>query len=528
MTKEPNEHITKYLKWYISDECKNPRFAVLLKGGWGSGKTWFIGEFIKASDKESAKEKSFDSNSITDWWSLYKVRLVRKIKGDNDKDSAKGGLFDSNFIYLSLYGLDTIDDIRDLIFQELHPVMNHKGIKLGGQLAKSLLSNKLVGFVKIPKINLQDHLTNFGDRVIVFDDLERCNIPVEKVFGYINSFVEHESKKVVVIANDEEIESGLDKNKKKQDSKYHQIKEKVIGKTFKVDTDIPTVIESLVIKVAQSSKTTLLEKKDLLMEIFDLVKDKTPKNYKNYRAFSHVIRDFEYLWKKLDSKYTRHNELITEFLDIFMRLSYELQLGLIKEKDIKSIEAASTARMLSNMANRNKTEKEERVKGYEAIYAFFDRHPMITDNMLLTHELWTQILCETNIDIDKIHESLGNSIYFEAEERPEWLSLWFYRDLEDEHAEKVISLIVKELNAHSYDNIGEIFHIYGALLSRNKEGVNLPDELGNTPEEIEKHAKEYIDYLYAKDKLPKREDIAKQYLDGSYERFGYSSNELVS
>ena len=189
-------------------------------------------------------------------------------------------------------------------------------------------------------------------------------IPLEKVFGYINSFVEHQLKKVVVIANDNEIESGLPPKQSDHGSKYHRIKEKVIGKTFKVETEIPTVITSLIEGTAKDSTKFLLEKKDLLIEIFETVKEKTEKKEANYRAFSHVIRDFEYLWKKFDDKYKKHVEMMTDFIGIFMRIGYELQLGLIRDQDVGKIEGLRIARIFSKMSGD--TEKEE----YKAIQAF--------------------------------------------------------------------------------------------------------------------------------------------------------------
>ena len=53
---EKNQHIVNYLNWYIHSECENQNFAVLIKGGWGSGKTWFIKKFIEDYDNELKKE----------------------------------------------------------------------------------------------------------------------------------------------------------------------------------------------------------------------------------------------------------------------------------------------------------------------------------------------------------------------------------------------------------------------------------------------------------------------------------------
>lgn len=40
-----NKHIIEYLDYYIKSETIN--FAVLLKGTWGSGKTYFIKKLIE-------------------------------------------------------------------------------------------------------------------------------------------------------------------------------------------------------------------------------------------------------------------------------------------------------------------------------------------------------------------------------------------------------------------------------------------------------------------------------------------------
>ena len=41
--------------------------------------------------------------------------------------------------------------------------------------------------------------------ILIFDDLERCNCSINEILGYINSFVEHEKMKVIIVANQDEI-----------------------------------------------------------------------------------------------------------------------------------------------------------------------------------------------------------------------------------------------------------------------------------------------------------------------------------
>jgi len=73
--------------------------------------------------------------------------------------------------------------------------------------------------MKIPDLKPED-LLNTKDYILIFDDLERCSINIINLLGYINFFVEHQSYKVILIANEEELEKT---------EKYALIKEKLLN-----------------------------------------------------------------------------------------------------------------------------------------------------------------------------------------------------------------------------------------------------------------------------------------------------------
>jgi hypothetical protein len=79
--------------------------------------------------------------------------------------------------------------------------------------------------------------------VIVFDDVERCAIPICHLLGYINKFVEHGGFKVILVANENEI---LEREKADESNlnAYRRIKEKLIGKTFEIVPEIESALRT--------------------------------------------------------------------------------------------------------------------------------------------------------------------------------------------------------------------------------------------------------------------------------------------
>jgi hypothetical protein len=107
---------------------------------------------------------------------------------------------------------------------------NLKGIARLGSLGK-----KGVGAVlkKYTGIDIHDLDLKWGigekNTVICFDDLERCEMPMKEILGYINHFVEHCGSNVIVICNEDEV--GSDHDQARQ-SEYQKMKEKVVGSSI--------------------------------------------------------------------------------------------------------------------------------------------------------------------------------------------------------------------------------------------------------------------------------------------------------
>ena len=176
--------------------------------------------------------------------------------------------------------------------------------------------------------------------------MERCDCPINEVFGILNELVEHENTKVVIVANEKEVSDIIDtqcldwqyyitlddrvnwpkseynnskiygnKNSnsislnemerrrrllfpvKENDSNYKKIREKLIGVTLKYEPDIPLIISEIIesSNCDDSIKSILKMKKDNFEVIM--------KNFKhmNLRTFQFFISKMNYLLERLSS-----------------------------------------------------------------------------------------------------------------------------------------------------------------------------------------------------------------------------------
>ncbi|EFI7937242.1 hypothetical protein GYM27_002997, partial [Escherichia coli] len=175
-----NNHIIDNLNYYLN--TNTPEYAFMITGGWGAGKTHFIESFIKEYNKNAIDNQS--GNKI---------------------------------IKISLFGFKTTSSIDEMIFQSLHPLLGHRYTKLAGNILKGALKlgckidingdsksdvdiNASLDKIKFSEIFSTN--TDTGQIIIALDDLERTDIPLKEILGYVNYLVEISKVKVILIANE--------------------------------------------------------------------------------------------------------------------------------------------------------------------------------------------------------------------------------------------------------------------------------------------------------------------------------------
>ena len=383
---EPNKHIEKYFDYYFDGE-KNFEYAVLLNGAWGSGKTWFIKEYIQKQESKGKK-----------------------------------------VAYISLNGLSKTSDIDDEIFRCIHPKLASKGAKILGKVAKGALKaafrfdwdgdSKPDGqvSVSVPDIELPDYLKITSKFILVFDDLERCKLKIEEVLGYINYFVEQESIKTLIISNATEIQ---------QNEYFLKIKEKLVGATFNYTEDQDLAIQSILNEVLDGDlKTLITSNLELTKQIFNQV------GYQNLRSFKQTVFDFKRFYKKEFFEWNGNfeSEIFEKVLKAFLIISLENKKGRF-EKEILNFKLDE----LEPTADEKRKRALRHLSSFvgEDAQKFQKKYQMRLNEYIFSKNLWNQIL-NLNILNDEIINKELYEIYFRfKKDQPIWYKLWHYLDLKE-------------------------------------------------------------------------------------------------
>ncbi|MCR8709560.1 P-loop NTPase fold protein [Aliarcobacter butzleri] len=411
-----NKHIKEFLNYYIG--LPNPQYAVFLKGKWGSGKTHFINKFVNK-------------------------RTQNKIK----------------FIKISLFGLKDISEINYKILFNLININEDTFFNNSFSLvAKSLdsfgkklnLSAKDIPIEKI--INKLKY-----ELIFIFDDLERTNMSLSDVLGYINNFVEHQSYKVILIANEEELEKT---------EKYTQIKAKLIGKTFEFISDANSAYDTFLGELENENKINeniLKKEKVNILELFE----KSQSN--NLRALRQTLLDFERLYDEVLVNHQAKEELIKDILYWFFLFSFEIRQGNNDILDLKKFSEEYYSLLLNN--EKREEAKETKYKIYLNKYHFSDNYSVI-----ISFDLWKEILLNSNIKKEDINLELKNSKYYFDESTPSWKKLSSYYNLEDKEFEELLEDVYKEFCKNNYKEYKQ-FKLIASMLLFFQENSLLDVEL---------------------------------------------------
>lgn len=280
------DNIKKSIIDYIKEDRRQQ--AILLDGPWGCGKTHFVKNILIPAMEEMER---------------YQVHCI------------------------SLYGMNDVATIQDAIYASwLEKVMSEKTGSAGILVSKGIgIFGK--GFIRFAENKLgtdggvtdgaKDVIGSFIGKnkklIIVFDDLERCQIDIIEIMGFINNLVENNQYRILIVANEAEIlnddndtlralqyrialderilvpeiaTNKEDKNKSEIDIKelekrrerifskktiYDRTREKLIGLTVPYSVKMETVFDKILEKIVKNdrSKYYILQYKSLIISTFE-------------------------------------------------------------------------------------------------------------------------------------------------------------------------------------------------------------------------------------------------------------------
>ena len=319
-------------------------YAIMLNGEWGSGKTHF--------------------------WN-------NKIRKKIESMQLNGKRYTT--IYMSLYGISNLEEISKKIFIEttqlmdknLRKFMNANGQTTIPEYAKTGID--MANFFGVTqngdKVNYSDFFST-DDKVLCFDDLERANVDVIDILGYINNFVEHDHIKTIIICNEKELSTKLKSSNlemktfiatyllDKQDelnktdkpmvekiqdkiehvfdkaNDYERIKEKLIGETFEYAPKFDYIINGILMRYENNPDLIrfLRENTGLIISTFN------KSGTRNLRILKHALNDFKKIYEMVNKSYPNTNHRVMQTMLIFtIAISFEIKAGKITKDKFVNI-----------------------------------------------------------------------------------------------------------------------------------------------------------------------------------------------
>ena len=333
------ESILDYIRAEYTD------YAIMINGEWGSGKTYFWNHKIKPK----IEAMQVDGKKLTP-------------------------------IYMSLYGISNLEEISKKIFIETTQLMDKNLKKFMGtsgvgsipEYAKTGLD--MANFFGVTQNgDSLDYAQFFStdDKVLCFDDLERANVDVIDILGYINNFVEHDHIKTIIICNEKELSTKLknsnlemktfiatyllDKENKlniKTDkpmverirdtieyvfdkaNDYERIKEKLIGETFEYAPEFNYIINGLLMRYENNADLIrfLRENTALITSTFN------KSGTRNLRILKHALNNFKKIFDTVTNSYPNTNNRVLQTMLIFtIAISFEIKAGKITKDKFVNI-----------------------------------------------------------------------------------------------------------------------------------------------------------------------------------------------
>lgn len=296
-----NGELTEYIKHYL--EKDKTRSAIMLTGGWGTGKSYYIqNELTPALQREKANE----------------------------------------CITISLYGLRSVSEISKSIYLELRAkfLQSRNETTATGRLIAKTIVKGLINRFGINLSTSQDEMQklyesiDLSGKLIILEDVERSQIDILELLGYVNNLVERDGVKLLLVVNEDEITKSISVKENPENNKdsalpanttkqYLAIKEKTVSDTIPFEGNCYAAVQQIIRSYNNPILSRFADKSSAenICNIMSLCK-----NY-NLRSFIFACQKSVDIFDQMEEKYTKDISFIQCIFFGIISFSLRLKAG---------------------------------------------------------------------------------------------------------------------------------------------------------------------------------------------------------
>lgn len=441
----PNGELVKTLDDYCYGK-DSFRFALMIRGNWGSGKTWLVDRFF-----EEKRQNRKNDDVI---WKPLRV---------------------------SLFGASSSTDIGEALYAELHPLLAGKPGQVGSFVVRSLLKttlridfNELVerkdngkssGNVTLAGADLRARGENRKPkrRIIVFDDLERASMPVTDILAAIHPLVDGGDNRVILLVNEEEIKHLSEV----ENERYQRAKEKTVFLTLEVEPDFKSALAAISNNIKNSNFREFVQ--TLIKHFEPMVKNSGAANLRLLSVFVHLG---EVLFNSIKTDYrtNSHYEALSElFMFVYVALienrvhgvSFE-DFGACINRPLK----LSNARIQHDESQASSVKQNlEVIRGRLQVYPYSVLH-----SRLIQLDDLDSLVMRGTVRAVSINRNLALDSRFTKEtERPSWVRVWDYACSSAEEVKKSVTAFISDFKARAFVEL-DMLHACSIYLTLYRVG----------------------------------------------------------
>lgn len=309
-------NIINLIKVYLNE--KESDYAVLIDGGWGCGKTYFVkNELMPLLGKELNTERQFiyislfGVKSLEDLYSAISLSVM-EIKAD---DLACRRAEQQGYNVRKKINIANITGFKNILKKGLHWLPGGKELEyIANDIAKNTIS--------------------FDKYIFLFDDFERASISKIELLGFFDMLADQNNAKTIVICNENKIyksqlatnktgnedqseivgeECGIENTIIDDDIYYQKYKEKIFGLQVLFRGDLSKSYDNLVDKYTSDSlsRDYLKKYKDVVLQRFETV------GLSNLRTLIFIIKRFKEISEVVVEVFNKQDEG-KKYLEMFI------------------------------------------------------------------------------------------------------------------------------------------------------------------------------------------------------------------